>query len=486
MKKFSSKHLLLLVLGIINLGFKVITAQAQETGEAKVLQRVKVIRERSAFIIFVVLLLAAQVFFAGTVAAQEGSVDAKTIERLERLIKEQQQQLESLQQQVNQLKKTATDAQTEAKEARSVADDTKSRVNQISTAKATDVQAPTEKVVTSSGGERVKLAISGQVNRAVNIVDDGKDTEAYFVDNDNSESRVRFVGTARATDDLTIGSKIELAIAPNKAGEVDQNNQETNNVFDQRWTEVSLDSKRFGKLSLGKGATASYTSASVDLSRTGVISYATISDTAGGMLFRQTSDDTLTNVRIADAFNNFDGLNRRNRVRYDTPTFYGFHLAGSLISDERYDASLWWGGQGYGFKAAGAAAFAYPNEDDTDFQYDGSFSLLHEDTGLNLTLSAGLQERDNQGDATNFYAKAGWLGRFFSFGETGFGVDYTRSLNLPTGRDDGYSVGAAAVQHFEEYGTEIYLQYRLHSLDRDVEPSVQDINVGTIGARVKF
>jgi hypothetical protein len=59
-------------------------------------------------------------------------------------------------------------------------------------------------------------------------------------------------------------------------------------------------------------------------------------------------------------------------------------------------------------------------------------------------------------------------------------------LNLPTGRDDGYSVGAAAVQHFEEYGTEIYLQYRLHSLDRDVEPSVQDINVGTIGARVKF
>ena len=282
MKNFSSKHLLLLVLGIISLGFKVITAQAQETGEAKVLQRVKVIRERSAFIIFVLLLLAAQVFFAGTVAAQEGSVDAKTIERLERLIKGQQQQLESLQQQVNQLKKTATDAQTEAKEARSVADDTKSRVNQISTAKATDVQAPTEKVVTSGGGERVKLAISGQVNRAVNIVDDGKDTEAYFVDNDNSESRVRFVGTARATDDLTIGSKIELAIAPNKAGEVDQNNQETNNVFDQRWTEVSLDSKRFGKLSLGKGATASYTSASVDLSRTGVISYATISDTAGG------------------------------------------------------------------------------------------------------------------------------------------------------------------------------------------------------------
>jgi hypothetical protein len=111
---------------------------------------------------------------------------------------------------------------------------------------------------------------------------------------------------------------------------------------------------------------------------------------------------------------------------------------------------------------------------------------LHENTGLNLTLSASLQERDNQGDAQNLYTKAGWLTRFFSFGETAFGVDYTRSLNLPTGRDDGYSVGAAVVQQFEEYGTEFYLLYRLHSLDRDVEPSVHDISVGSIGARVKF
>jgi hypothetical protein len=204
------------------------------------------------------------------------------------------------------------------------------------------------------------------------------------------------------------------------------------------------------------------------------------------MLFRQTSDDSLTNVRIVDAFNSFDGLNRRDRVRYDTPAFYGFRLATSAISDQRYDAALRWGGQGYGFKAAGAAGFADPNQDDADFQYDGSFSLLHEDTGLNLTLSAGWLERDNQGDAQNLYGKLGWLTRFFSFGETAFGVDYTRSLNLPTGRDEGYSVGAAAVQSFEEYGTEFYLLYRLHSLDRDVAPSVQDISAVSIGSRVRF
>jgi hypothetical protein len=71
-------------------------------------------------------------------------------------------------------------------------------------------------------------------------------------------------------------------------------------------------------------------------------------------------------------------------------------------------------------------------------------------------------------------------------GETAFGIDYTRSVNLPTGRDDGYSAGAAVVQQFEDYGTELYIQYRLYSLNRDADPNVQDVNVGTIGARVKF
>ena len=112
--------------------------------------------------------------------------------------------------------------------------------------------------------------------------------------------------------------------------------------------------------------------------------------------------------------------------------------------------------------------------------------IVNSATGLNLTLSTGLQERDKQDDAGNLYGKLGWLTRFFSFGETAFGLDYTRTQNQPTENDDGYSIGAAGVQFFEEYGTEIYGLYRLYSLDRDVEPDVHDISVVSIGARVKF
>ena len=436
--------------------------------------------------VFVVLLLAAQVFFVSTAAAQ----DSGKILELQRVIDVQQRQNEAQQKQLDaqrqlleelqkQMESLAKDADME--EVPVVAEKPASKP-EVASSKA----PPVENVVTTGGGERTKLSIDGWVNRMVSIIDDGKDTDAYFVDNDNAESRVNFVGTAKVTGDLTLGSRIELTIAPNKAGNVDQNNQETNNIFDQRWTEVSLESTRFGKLSLGKGNVAAYGTAAVDLSRTIIIAYSGLVDLAGGMLFRQSSDDALTDVRIGNAFSNFDGLTRKNRVRYDTPTFHGFHFGASAFSEQRYDGALFWAGQGYGFKAAAGAGLTDPNEDDTDLQYGGSFSILHEDTGLNLSLSSGKLERDNQSDPYNLYGKIGWLKTFFPCGWTAFSADYTRSYNLPTDSDDGYSVGLAAVQSFEKFGTEVYMLYRLHSLDRDVEPDVHDINLISIGSRVKF
>ena len=438
-------------------------------------------RKQRAIYILLGLLLLVQMVFVSPASAQQATADTKTVERLERMIKEQQQQLESMRRELNQLKQTAADAQTKAAEA-------KSEASQATTAVQETIGKKDEfrNLVSSSPG-KIKLAISGQVNRAVNIIDDGKNTDAYFVDNDASNSRVRFVGTAKATDDLTIGSRIEVAFAPNDSSQVNQNTEDSGNFFDERWVEVSLTSKRFGKVSLGKGDSASNNTAEVDLSKTDVVQYASIADIAGGMLFRQTSgDNSLTTVKVSDAFKDLDGLSRKDRLRYDTPTFYGFSLAGSLISDQRWDASLWWGGQGLGFKAAGAAAIADPNQDNTNYQYDGSFSLLHEATGLNLTLSAGMLDYDGRNAGTNLWGKLGWLTRFFPVGQTAFAVDYDRSTNFPTGTDKGYSVGGAVVQQFDDYGTELYVQYRLYSLDRDVEPSVEDMYVGTIGTRVKF
>jgi hypothetical protein len=42
------------------------------------------------------------------------------------------------------------------------------------------------------------------------------------------------------------------------------------------------------------------------------------------------------------------------------------------------------------------------------------------------------------------------------------------------------------VQQIENYGVELFALYRHHSLDRDIEPEVDDISVVSIGTRMKF
>ena len=295
-------------------------------------------KNHQVIFILLVLLLAVGVVYTGPAMAD----DAERIEKLERLIKAQQQQIESMQRQLDQLqqigKERLDQVEQVADDARKAAEKATSLVEVQKTEERGQPAFPAD--VITSGQKRVKLSVSGQVNRAVSLIDDGKNTEGYFVDNDASNSRIRFVGTAELTDDLTLGTKIEFAVAPNESSDVNQNDQESGDFFDERWVELSLTSKRFGKLSLGKGDTASNNTAEVDLSRTDVVQYASIADIAGGMFFRQKRDDALTNVRVSDAFKDFDGLSRKSRLRYDTPTFYGFSLAGSLVSDQRYDASI--------------------------------------------------------------------------------------------------------------------------------------------------
>ncbi len=427
---------------------------------------------------------------AAVAGAQTVVVDSQTLKQLQETIQQQQELLQrqsrelksqaemlnALQQQVDALSRQTTEATAQAAQAKTTAQEA------VASAQQTAPAAPV-----TSGQERVKLAISGQVNRAVNMVDDGDNLKAYYVDNDVSNSRARLVGMAKLNDDLTLGSRLEFAFAPNESSTVTQGNEGGDENYVQgRWAEVSLASKTYGKLSLGKGDTASNNTSQVDLSRTDVILYSSVSDIVAGLQFRTRGGKNLTGIEVSDAFNDQDGLSRQSRLRYDTPSFYGFSLAGSVVSNQRADAALFWGGQGYGFKAAAAAAVSDPNQDNTDLRYNGSFSMLHEDTGLNLTLSSGLLDRDDRDDPLNLYAKLGWIAEFWDLGTTAFGVDYTRSFNTSAEDDEGYSIGAAVVQLIEPFGTELYLQYRLFSLDRDAGPGVADIHAGTLGARVKF
>lgn len=431
------------------------------------------------------LILTTSLFLSpsGLPRAQAAPIDPMMLQQLQETIRQQQQQL---QQQAEQIK-----AQGEI--LRKLQQQISTLQQQTAPAAAAAVPAVLPAQVTS-GNDRIRLSLSGQINRAILVANDGANSTLYHVDNTASNSRFRLMGTARVSDDLTLGTRLEIAVSPDRSSAVSQQQKTLSDTyFDQRWVEISLRSKAYGKLSIGKGDTASNTTAEVDLSRTDVIQYASITDVGGGLLFRSRTGaksfvpNGSANLKVSDVFSSFDGLSRQPRLRYDSPGLFGFSLSGSLVSNQRSDLALFWNGEGYGFKGSGAFAVANPKLANAGLLYDGSFSLLHTASGLNLTLSGGLQEFTLRKDAINLYAKLGWLTRLTSLGHTAFGIDYTRTEHLAQAGDRGYSVGAAVVQAFENVATEVYFQYRIFSLDRaGGSTPVTDINIGTVGARVKF
>ena len=399
---------------------------------------------------------------------------SKKIEEQSEQIKKQWEVLESVQRQLEQLGK-------DTERARQAAEDAKT----MTSGAGVEVEEKKERTVTS-GQDRIKLSISGQINRMVNIADDGVSTQVYHVDNDNSSSRVRFVGVGKLNEDLSVGTVMEVETESNSSADVSQTNQDTGVVgFKNRKTEAYFDSKQLGRLSVGKGSAASDGASEVDLSGTTVVAYSGIAGLAGGLLFRDGDTGDLTDIQVNDVFVNLDGLGRKDRLRYDTPIIHGFTISGSAIEEEVWDAALRWGGEGYGVQAAGALAAAGTSGSDKGKLYSGSFSMLHLNTGLNLTAASGIQEQEKRDDESFWYVKGGWKADFFKVGSTAFSIDYTEIYDTDQDGDEGWSFGTYAVQRIQEFGIELYGGFRLYDLDR-VGVNLDQILVGSMGTRVKF
>ncbi len=437
------------------------------------------------------LAMALQVRLTAPIEAAEAAVDRSLLEQLQQLIEQQQEQLkqqsetiETLGERVDQLEKKPSESDTNI----TAAPETITEPTEPSSA----AQMP-EKLVTS-GSKKVSLAISGHINRAVNIADDGEDTQAYFVDNDVSNSRIRFVGTGQITPETSLGPTVEIAFSPNNSFDVSQDNEIADDFIDVRKVEAFVRNDRYGQVLFGKGAAAADDTAEYDLSLVaGPIMYSGIADIVGGLQFTD-NDGELSGLTVGDAFFNFDG-NRQDRVRYDSPVYGpGVQLSVSTGADQRADAAMTWGGD-YGnwsgvdigdVTTLGAVSIRDPNEDDVDLRLAGSFTALHNPTGVSVTVSAGTDSKDNAADPYNLYSKVGWDTSFFPVGPTGFGADLTYTENFSGDGDKGIGVGLAAIQLIEDFGMELYSQFRVFDLDRESGDNVNEIVVGTVGTRIKF
>lgn len=361
------------------------------------------------------------------------------------------------------------------------------------TAVAQDATAEINKMkreVVSKGVGNVQLRISGQVNRALNVVNDGDTTELFNVDNDNSSSRVRFQGRAGVTDDLQLGTNFEVQFESNSTADVSQENEQGQgpNNFTERKIELFVRSKTYGRISLGQGDTASNGTSEQDLSKTGVIAYSGVSDMAGGIEFLD-DNDNLTGTSIGDVFSNLDGLSRDDRVRYDTPTFAGFTASTSWGADDAFDVALRYASEFGGIRVAAAVAYADGEDGGAvtlDERINGSASVLHTPTGLNLTFAAGQDELDGaDNDPMFWYVKLGWIANFFPIGPTAFAIDYGYSEEIDAEDDEAQTYGIFAVQHLSDWGAEFYTGVRNYDADLEAT-STEDIFVWMTGARFKF
>lgn len=329
--------------------------------------------------------------------------------------------------------------------------------------------------------QALEVKLSGQVNRAVMWADNGKDTEVLHVDNDNSSTRFSLTGSEKLNDSVAVGVVWENEFQSNASNKVDvgQDNDGGSEFNDRKLEAYFV--VPFGKLSIGQGDGAANGTAEEDLSGTSVIMYSGVNDTAGSIQFRDSNDTPI--AKVDSTRNNFDGLSRNDRLRYDTPTFGGATFSVSTTNGGAYELAARYSADFDGFgKITTAIGYVDANNraDPEYTQVGGSVSWLHT-SGINLTFSSGARSiEDTDNDPVNYYGKLG-----YKFDIHAIAVEYGMTEDLAQDKDKSKNYGLAYVIK-PWNGVEFYGTYRTYELDRDGTSNIEDIHQVMMGTRVKF
>lgn len=395
-----------------------------------------------------------------------------------------------------------------------------------------------ERTYVQKGTELLWVKLSGQVARAALWAGNGKDSDFFNVDGPGTNTRFRIDGGKDFNQDVSVGTVLEAGVISNSAGDLDFKRHHStvdagsgNSSFNVsgRKADIFFTSKTYGTLAFGRNLSASTTAASSDLSGTDIVIYSGVADQGAGLEFQKSG---VRYFEVQDAFSMYDGPGRTNRVRYDTPTFYGFTLAMAAMDGTGFknsgdwDAALRYAQELNKIKLAAAVGYtrlerdalgstpARKNDDDAWF---GSASVLFPQ-GWNVTLAGSRYHEKHTSPTTgadipdrnrwnSWYAKLGYLFNWCQWGQTAFAIDYGRTndylfstastnLGVPStttyeGNSRADAVGAGVLQHIDAISTELYAGYRnyrvngLHEVS-GVNINPEDINVGFVGARVKI
>lgn len=361
-----------------------------------------------------------------------------------------------------------------------------------------------------SGSDKVQVQLYGEIDRAVMYADDGNQDKVFHVDNTHSETRVGLNGEIAATESLTIGGSFEQLWQANPSHAVSMEEESVSGEFAGELAELYFAFSQAGKFSLGLGGMASDGGSEVDLSGTDVAGSVGVAYGGGGLAFYDAAsggyghDGEETAVIAAfrrqccELFNRVaaDGLGKKNRLRYDTPSFAGFSFGIAAGEQETFDASLSYSGEFGGTQLEAMAAWADHGNLDDEFgnykQINASASIFFP-FGLNLTAGHGSRDMDEMpagGDDPVFtYGKVGWkCDQLFSVGSTAISVDYGiyENASVLDAEQEGTATGVQLVQELEAYSTQLYAAWRKFALEDNSTADYEDISVVMAGARFSF
>lgn len=406
--------------------------------------------------------------------------------------------------------------------------------------------AELEATTARKGNRKVSLEITGWVNEAVFLWDDGTERNAYVGTNSLEQSRINFNGKAKIDGDWSAGYRLELGFAgaPSSGFTQDDDNG-GGSAIALRHSHWYLQSKTFGKFAVGLNGTATYHL----LDDADGVNTRNYSDPEAAMValgnFGLRRNGALVNngrrwSDIASGSPNNDtfGQNgRRNVVRYDSPEFAGFTFTASWGEDDQAGAALTYKNKVGDFSLLGKVGYEHNTDDGTSqcnsISNDGegedcawfgaAGTILHEPTGLFVYGAWGQQEDDNEekrfanadGTDTLWYVQAGIERKFFPIGKstifgeyrqddrgsnTGFSSEANNSANSFLAGDlknaDLEFWSAGVVQNIDAAAMDLYVIYRHSEGDLTLatgangigrnKVELDDMDMVITGARIKF
>lgn len=327
-------------------------------------------------------------------------------------------------------------------------------------------------MILAPAAQAFEAKISGQVSRMVVMPDDAVGDETQHQDIGWSGSRFRFTGSETADNGIKYGFRFEIQARNNNPGTDGGQLGNNGDNQDNRYQDLYI-SGDFGKVSFGKGDGASNGGTEVDMSGTALASSSNLQDNWGG--YAILADGTKWNT----VYTMFDGLSRQNRVRYDTPSFNGFTLAGSINQGNATELAIRYKGEIAG--AQFGAAYFIDQAPDISSSVDGpdvsggSASILL-DNGLNFTVAISESDPDSGDESDATFIKVG-----YKTGMHAFAVDLADSEN--GAGDEGESTGFTYA-YFPHPGVEVFATIR--ELDSSGISGAESVDLTSVGGRIKF